>query len=97
MSAGGAQREGGSLADTEERFRLLVDGVRDHAIYMLEPDGTDALKYGAGKPIEVRVRGEPGKATVAVRDHGIGIPPEHQVRIFEHPRGGATFTVVLPC
>src|SRR3954470_8777903 len=26
----------------EERFRLLVDGVSDYAIFMLEPDGTVA-------------------------------------------------------
>jgi PAS domain S-box-containing protein len=29
-----------SLRRSEERFRLLVDGVQDYAIYMLSPDGT---------------------------------------------------------
>jgi len=28
-----------ALRQTEERFRLLVDGVPDYAIYMLDPDG----------------------------------------------------------
>ena len=28
------------LRDSEERFRLLVSGVRDYAIFLLEPDGT---------------------------------------------------------
>ncbi|MDB5810509.1 MAG: todS, partial [Betaproteobacteria bacterium] len=28
-----------SLRQSEERFRLLVDGVRDHAIFMLDPNG----------------------------------------------------------
>jgi len=28
-----------ALRQTEERFRLLVDGVSDYAIYMLDPDG----------------------------------------------------------
>jgi PAS domain S-box-containing protein len=28
-----------SLRDSEERFRLLVQGVVDHALYMLSPDG----------------------------------------------------------
>lgn len=28
-----------ALSESEERFRLLVDGVRDHAIFMLDPDG----------------------------------------------------------
>src|SRR5215212_2403172 len=29
-----------ALADSEERYRLLVEGVRRYAIYMLAPDGT---------------------------------------------------------
>src|SRR5690606_8427380 len=28
-----------ALRDSEERFRLLVQGVTDYAIYMLDPDG----------------------------------------------------------
>jgi PAS domain S-box-containing protein len=28
-----------ALRDSEQRFRMLVQGVRDYAIYMLEPDG----------------------------------------------------------
>jgi PAS domain S-box-containing protein len=27
------------LRESEERFRLIIDGVRDYAIFMLEPDG----------------------------------------------------------
>lgn len=44
---------------------------------------TNAIKYGAGKPIEVAVRSEPGKALISVRDYGIGIAPKDQNRIFE--------------
>ena len=29
----------GKLEETEQRFRLLVEGVQDYAIYMLDPDG----------------------------------------------------------
>ena len=29
-----------ALFDSEQRFRMLVQGVRDYAIYMLDPDGT---------------------------------------------------------
>ena len=29
-----------ALLASEQRFRLLVQGVRDYAIYMLDPDGT---------------------------------------------------------
>jgi PAS domain S-box-containing protein len=38
-SAERAQREADALRRSEERFRLLVEGVADHAIFMLEPDG----------------------------------------------------------
>jgi PAS domain S-box-containing protein len=43
----------------------------------------NALKYGAGKPILVRVRAEAGHAVLTVTDHGIGIEPSHLSRIFE--------------
>jgi PAS domain S-box-containing protein len=36
-----------SIGQSEERFRLLVEGVRDYAIFMLEPDGTIA-SWNAG-------------------------------------------------
>ena len=44
---------------------------------------TNALKYGAGKPVHVRVRMEAGLAVLSVRDEGIGIPVEDQPRVFE--------------
>ncbi|MDY7228172.1 ATP-binding protein [Hyalangium rubrum] len=43
---------------------------------------TNALKYGAGRPIRVRVWQERGVAWLSVRDEGIGIAPEHRSRIF---------------
>ncbi|HEY9422165.1 MAG TPA: PAS domain S-box protein [Thermoanaerobaculia bacterium] len=33
------RRQEQSLRESEERFRLLVEGVRDYAIFMLDPDG----------------------------------------------------------
>lgn len=44
---------------------------------------TNALKYGAGKPIEVRARATNDRAVLSVRDHGMGISPENHSRIFE--------------
>jgi PAS domain S-box-containing protein len=44
---------------------------------------SNAVKFGAGKPIEVEVAGAGGRAMVRVRDHGIGIPEGDQRRIFE--------------
>jgi signal transduction histidine kinase len=43
----------------------------------------NALKYGAGKPIEVSVRGEGAWAVLSVRDHGHGVRPEERDRIFQ--------------
>ena len=42
----------------------------------------NATRYGAGKPIEVRLARENGEAVLSVRDQGIGIAPEDQQRIF---------------
>lgn len=37
--AGEARMASGDFSATERRFRMLVQGVRDYAIYMLDPDG----------------------------------------------------------
>jgi PAS domain S-box-containing protein len=39
FSAERAGREAEALRRSEERFRLLVEGVADHAIFMLDPEG----------------------------------------------------------
>jgi signal transduction histidine kinase len=50
---------------------------------------SNAIKYGRGKPIGVRVVVEhaheqkPARASISVRDEGIGIAPEDQARIFD--------------
>ena len=36
-----------SLLQSEERFRLLVEGVRDYAIFMLDTEG-HVLSWNAG-------------------------------------------------
>jgi hypothetical protein len=56
--------------------RLKLEGVLHNLL-------DNALKYGAGKPIEISVERHEGKARLSVTDHGFGIPPEAQSRIFE--------------
>jgi len=44
----------------------------------------NAIKYSpAGGTIELRTRSDEQTVLLTVRDHGIGIPPEHLERIFE--------------
>jgi signal transduction histidine kinase len=44
---------------------------------------SNAVKYGAGQPVIVELQAEGAEGVIAVRDHGIGIAPENQPRIFE--------------
>ncbi|MCP3142766.1 sensor histidine kinase [Pyxidicoccus xibeiensis] len=50
----------------------------------------NALKFGPGKPIEVSVGKEAESARLVVRDHGIGITPVRQGRIFERFERGVS-------
>ncbi|HEX8438346.1 HAMP domain-containing sensor histidine kinase [Archangium sp.] len=43
---------------------------------------SNALKFGQGQPIEVHVLAEGCRVRLEVRDHGRGIPPEAQGRLF---------------
>lgn len=43
---------------------------------------TNAMKYGKGKPVDIEVGAFEDHPYVRVVDHGIGIPPEDQARIF---------------
>jgi signal transduction histidine kinase len=43
----------------------------------------NAIKFGAGKPIEIEVDANEAEATLIVRDHGIGIALRDQERIFQ--------------
>ncbi|HEY8977539.1 MAG TPA: hybrid sensor histidine kinase/response regulator [Burkholderiaceae bacterium] len=44
---------------------------------------TNALRYGAGKPIRVELDQLPGAATIRVSDQGVGIAPDDKARVFE--------------
>jgi len=44
---------------------------------------TNALRYGAGKPIRVELSQLPGAASIRVSDQGVGIAPDDKARVFE--------------
>jgi PAS domain S-box-containing protein len=44
---------------------------------------SNACRFGAGHAIEVAVSADEDFATLRVRDHGVGIPPDQHGRIFE--------------
>ena len=44
---------------------------------------SNAIRFGAGRPIEVEVDADDQVARLRVQDHGVGIAPDQQARIFE--------------
>ena len=44
---------------------------------------SNAIRFGAGQPIDVAVTADDDSVTLEVRDHGVGIAPQQQARIFE--------------
>jgi signal transduction histidine kinase len=60
--------------------RAVLDGNRlDQIVTNLI---ANALKYGAGSPVDISVDGDEQVIRVTVRDHGIGISPNDHQRIF---------------
>ncbi len=57
-----------------DRFRV------EHVVQNLL---SNALKFGSGRPITIRVWSEGERAHLSITDRGIGIPPELQEQIFE--------------
>jgi PAS domain S-box-containing protein len=53
---------------------------------------TNAIKYGTGRPIRISVDGDGASARLVVADHGIGIAPELQPRVFDRFERGAVRT-----
>ncbi|WP_437747623.1 AAA family ATPase [Sorangium sp. So ce1504] len=73
----------GCSVSLRERGRVvgLWDGSRvDQIVSNLL---ANAIKFGAGNPVEISLGEEAGTARLSVRDHGIGIDPARQGQIFE--------------
>ncbi|MDQ2964219.1 MAG: hypothetical protein M3R31_13870 [Pseudomonadota bacterium] len=47
-----------ALRDSEEKYRMLMDGVQDHAIFMLDPRGRARIKrrYSSRAADEIRLQ-----------------------------------------
>jgi signal transduction histidine kinase len=56
--------------------RLRLDQVVTNLV-------SNAIKYGEGRPIDIGVSAAGERARLEVTDHGIGIAPHHQERVFE--------------
>jgi signal transduction histidine kinase len=78
----GAGRNPLGLAVSDEAMRAEVDVDRDVVVGAVLNLLANAAKYGAGRPVEVEVGAGADAVWVAVRDHGPGIPPAEQARIF---------------
>jgi two-component system, OmpR family, sensor kinase len=95
-----AERSGCSLkANIENDLsgtldQLIVEQIADNLI-------SNAVKYGAGKPVEISLVRQGTEARLTVRDYGIGISQADQARIFDvferavTPRGQGGFGIGL--
>ena len=54
----------------------------------------NAMKYGRGKPIELTIGSDGDNAILSIQDHGPGIKPEDQERIFDKATRGTGSTHV---
>jgi signal transduction histidine kinase len=80
---GGDGRNPIAVAVSGEAMLAEVEVDRDVVVGAVLNLLANAAKYGgAGRPIEVAVDADPNAAWIGVRDHGPGIPPAEQARIF---------------
>ena len=91
--AGLARDLAGRMSEDARRARCTIDVQAEHDVVGLWDAArleqvlmnllSNAMKFGAGRPIEVAVTGDVHGARVTVSDHGIGIPAEAQRRVFD--------------
>lgn len=62
-----------------ERVSVGADHLHSAVTNLVE----NAIRHGGGRPVEVAVDGRAGRLVVSVRDHGPGISPANQARLFQ--------------
>ena len=77
-----AERRDVTVSVSGERLSVLgYEKILEEMVYNLVDN---AVKYNVkGGSVNVSVRDDGGRTVLEVRDTGIGIPPEHQARVFE--------------
>jgi two-component system phosphate regulon sensor histidine kinase PhoR len=79
-----ARDRGVEIAVAAPPDRIIVAGARDELVRMFENLVENALKYGgSGGRVEIALSEEAKEVSVAVRDFGPGIAPEHLPRLTE--------------
>jgi signal transduction histidine kinase len=51
---------------------------------------SNAIRFGGGRPIDVTISRQDGKARLVVHDHGIGIPPDRLTAVFDRFERGVS-------
>jgi PAS domain S-box-containing protein len=75
--------QAGCVLELSSRGNGVGDWDRTWLEQVCERLLSNALKYGAGAPVYLRVEGEAERVRLSVRDEGIGLEPEMCERIFE--------------
>ena len=70
-----------TLADGDPSLHASIDPDRIQQVLGNLID--NALRHGAGAPVELAARAERGGVVLSVRDHGPGLPPGDPQRVFE--------------
>src|SRR5262249_20611381 len=78
-----AAEEAGCALRLDAAESVLVQADAFQLQVVLDKLLSNAVKFGAHKPIAVKVTRRDGVARLSVSDQGIGVAPEHRERIFE--------------